>query len=193
MPPESSGPAPSLRHSTADDVIQSTVPVKKSLLLRLTCARRVTIWNWREERKLSGNSAPFRKNLAAYFRKHPDWEEYSGQDKAPAQKRRRVDEEAQGHEEVKPRAPCVTQRGREVVASRRPGDGWGLPVRSPTAGELEATRKLALKEAESKRQEEEREALRWREFNAIQYIIDYYNTGPAKSPFIGNNSMMTFS
>lgn len=43
--------------------------------------RRVTIWNWREQRKLSGNSAPFKKNLKDYIRKHPDWEEYVGQDK----------------------------------------------------------------------------------------------------------------
>merc|ERR1711896_1919 len=43
--------------------------------------RRVTIWNWREQRKLSGNSAPFKKNLQEYIRKHPDWEEYVGQDK----------------------------------------------------------------------------------------------------------------
>lgn len=42
---------------------------------------RVTIWNKRDQRKLSGNSAPFRKNLAQYCRKHPDWEEYRGQDK----------------------------------------------------------------------------------------------------------------
>merc|ERR1711959_233543 len=43
--------------------------------------KRVTIWNWREQRKLSGNSAPFKKNLKEYIRKHPDWEEYVGQDK----------------------------------------------------------------------------------------------------------------
>merc|ERR1712164_212023 len=43
--------------------------------------KRVTIWNWREQRKLSGNSAPFKKNLQEYLRKHPDWEEYIGQDK----------------------------------------------------------------------------------------------------------------
>merc|ERR1712054_577156 len=43
--------------------------------------KRVTIWNWKEQRKLSGNSAPFKKNLQEYIRKHPDWEEYVGQDK----------------------------------------------------------------------------------------------------------------
>lgn len=43
--------------------------------------KRVTIWNWRDQRKLSGNSAPFKKNLKEYIRKHPDWEEYVGQDK----------------------------------------------------------------------------------------------------------------
>lgn len=43
--------------------------------------KRVTIWNKRDKRKLSGNSAPFRKNLPEYCRKHPEWEEYCGQDK----------------------------------------------------------------------------------------------------------------
>merc|ERR1711865_294946 len=42
--------------------------------------RRVTIWNSKEKRKLSGNSAPFKRNLHEYLRKHPDWQEYKGQD-----------------------------------------------------------------------------------------------------------------
>lgn len=42
--------------------------------------KRVTIWNPFEKRKLSGNSAPFKKNLEEYLKKHPDWEEYWGQD-----------------------------------------------------------------------------------------------------------------
>jgi len=43
--------------------------------------QRVTIWNHVEGRKLSGNSAPFRRNLEEYFRTHPGWEEYVGQEK----------------------------------------------------------------------------------------------------------------
>jgi len=43
--------------------------------------KRVTIWNWKEKRKLSGNSAPFKRNLQKYLKKHPDWHEYIGQDK----------------------------------------------------------------------------------------------------------------
>jgi len=43
--------------------------------------KRVTIWNFKEKRKLSGNSAPFKRNLEEYLRKHPDWQEYVGQDK----------------------------------------------------------------------------------------------------------------
>merc|ERR1712144_199908 len=66
--------------------------------------KRVTIWNWREQRKLSGNSAPFKKNLQEYLRKHPDWEEYIGQDKdengkksfAPKKRRKEMKPDANG-------------------------------------------------------------------------------------------------
>jgi len=49
--------------------------------------KRVTIWNWKEKRKLSGNSAPFKRNLQKYLKKHPDWQEYIGQDKETSGKR----------------------------------------------------------------------------------------------------------
>jgi len=41
---------------------------------------RVVIWSRKYRRKLGGNAAPFRRNLAAYLKKHPDCEVYAGQD-----------------------------------------------------------------------------------------------------------------
>jgi len=41
---------------------------------------RVTIWNPTERRKISGNAAPFMRNLTSYLQLHPEWEVYTDQD-----------------------------------------------------------------------------------------------------------------
>jgi len=46
-----------------------------------TKARRITVWNRKTKRKVSGNAAPMEKNLAEYLKKHPECEMYDGQDK----------------------------------------------------------------------------------------------------------------
>merc|ERR1711871_658470 len=53
--------------------------------------RRVTVWNPKTGKKLSGNAGVFKKNLAKYLRTHPDWVVWTGQDK-DSPKRKRVTE-----------------------------------------------------------------------------------------------------
>merc|ERR1712072_533913 len=169
--------------------------------------KRVTIWNWREQRKLSGNSPPFKKNLQEYLRKHPDWEEYVGQDKDEngkksfAPKKRRKDFKP-SHSEAKTevvrrsvpphRAAGMAPRAEpvevvETASRRRAADAT---TRQRAAAEAEAAWLHAKEASEKQKEQEEKEACRWREFSAIQHIIDHYNQGPAKSPFVGDNAMM---
>jgi len=41
--------------------------------------KRITVWNKKENRKISGNAAPMENNLHDYLAKHPDCEVYAGQ------------------------------------------------------------------------------------------------------------------
>ena len=80
--------------------------------------QRVTIWNRVEQRKLSGNSAPFRRNLKEYLALHPDWEIYNGQYKGPLKKRkaREEDEEPLHETEEKVDERISTDSKRLILA-----------------------------------------------------------------------------
>merc|ERR1712086_293319 len=167
--------------------------------------KRVTIWNWREQRKLSGNSAPFKKNLQEYLRKHPDWEEYVGQDKdengkknfSPKKRRKDAKELPVKTDNLRKSMPSLRGTSPPVDAGMVLDAGEArrriaadASSRQRAQAEAEAAWRRAKEEAAKQKEQEEKEACRWREFSAIQHIIDHYNQGPAKSPFNGDNAMM---
>jgi len=168
--------------------------------------KRVTIWNWREQRKLSGNSAPFKKNLQEYLRKHPDWEEYVGQDKDENGKKNFVPKKRRKDVKLNetPKTDVIRKSMPGLRGATGPVDAVGLAPTDAAArrrmvdassrqraqAEAEAAWRHAKEEAAKQKEQEEKEACRWREFSAIQHIIDHYNQGPAKSPFVGDNAMM---
>ena len=163
---------------------------------------RVTIWNHVEKRKLSGNSAPYRRNLQHYLGLHPDWELYTNQDALiPNSKLRRkpgngkglLEEQlaiaSSGHggklvedggdRNRKRRTPAVTSSHRFDNPSPNPNPHWRIPDDSPT--DLARTAKMKERIAErAKKLAEQMEVIR----TVIVIVI------PILIPTITPNSML---
>uniref|UniRef100_A0A7S0ZK63 BRK domain-containing protein n=1 Tax=Timspurckia oligopyrenoides TaxID=708627 RepID=A0A7S0ZK63_9RHOD len=66
--------------SSSSGVIEE-LKVEDMMLAPEEAAKHITIWNRLECRKIAGNAAPLRRNLARYLAKHPECEVFTGQDK----------------------------------------------------------------------------------------------------------------
>lgn len=91
--------------------------------------RRVTVWNPKTGKKLSGNAGVFKRNLARYLRTHPDWIVWTGQDKEAFRRKRQFTAQ-----ENSPKRRRVESYDYQADNKRRALEG--LEDEMPTAASL---------------------------------------------------------
>merc|ERR1711939_67125 len=83
--------------------------------------RRVTVWNPKTGKKLSGNAGVFKKNLSKYLRTHPDWVVWTGQDKSPRRRR------SKGISSANARSACSANRWKRSASKWIMSTEWVIP------------------------------------------------------------------